>query len=325
MNRTDRLMGILLEFQARGEVRAEDLARRFEVSVRTVYRDVQALSETGVPLAAMPGKGYRLLDGYFLPPLSFTAGEAALLALGGGVVLDRVDAELRSTVDEALRKLDAVLPADRREAVARWRREFLFAGGGRPFDEPTLTALRNAIRDRRVVRLRYHALRRPGPQERDVEPVSLVHLGETWHLAAYCRLRQGPRLFRLDRIDRCDPLGERFVLGDRHAAGPEDDPALESFPVARVRFDPVVERWVRERQPFPFLHEEVDSSGPVFVYALRDPAELLPWLLSWGGAVEVIGPPSLRALLAAEARAVLKRNPTSPDAIPDRTLSGAVP
>src|SRR5918998_5677893 len=95
MNRTDRLMAMLLEFQARREVRAEDLARRFEVSVRTVYRDVQALSEGGVPIAAMPGKGYRLLDGYFLPPLSFTGDEAALLALGGAFVRDRVDAGLR--------------------------------------------------------------------------------------------------------------------------------------------------------------------------------------------------------------------------------------
>src|ERR671916_2248108 len=123
MNRTDRLMAMLLEFQARREVRAEDLARRFEVSVRTVYRDVQALSEGGVPIAALPGKGYRLLDGYFLPPLSFTADEAATLALGGGFVRDRVDAELRRAADEALRKLAAVLPAERWAEVGRRRRE----------------------------------------------------------------------------------------------------------------------------------------------------------------------------------------------------------
>ena len=67
MNRTDRLLGILLELQARGVLRAEDLARRFEVSLRTVYRDVQALSETGVPVVAIPGQGYRLMEGYFLP------------------------------------------------------------------------------------------------------------------------------------------------------------------------------------------------------------------------------------------------------------------
>ena len=95
MNRTDRLMGILLELQARGDLRAEDLAGTFEVSVRTIYRDVEALCETGVPIVATPGKGYRLMEGYFLPPLSFTADEAALLLLGGELVRDRVDRLLR--------------------------------------------------------------------------------------------------------------------------------------------------------------------------------------------------------------------------------------
>ena len=78
MNRMDRLVGILLELQARGELRAGDLARTFEVSVRTIYRDVQALAETGVPVVATLGKGYRLMEGYFLPPLSFTGSEAVL-------------------------------------------------------------------------------------------------------------------------------------------------------------------------------------------------------------------------------------------------------
>src|SRR5215207_9668113 len=115
MNRTDRLMGIVLELQARGELRAEDLARTFEVSVRTVYRDMEALCETGVPVVATPGKGYRLMEGYFLPPLSFTPAEAALLLLGGEFIRDRVDPELRRAADDALLKLAGVLPAEWRE------------------------------------------------------------------------------------------------------------------------------------------------------------------------------------------------------------------
>ena len=332
MNRTDRLMGILLEFQARREIRAEDLAARFEVSVRTVYRDVQALSETGVPIAAMPGKGYGLLDGYFLPPLSFTADEAAVLVLGGAFVRDRVDALLRRAADDALRKLDGVLPADTREAVARRRREFVFPDPGRDEDEPLLAPLREAIDGRRVVRLRYHALRRPDADERDVEPVSLVYLDRGWLLAAYCRLRQGPRLFRLERIDRFELLGERFALGERHRLDPGIVGGTDRFPEVRVRADPSVQRWIRERQSHLCLREERDDHGPVFVYALRDERELLPWLLGWGAAIEVLAPASLRARLAAEARALLARHVdppadgfASPADVTDRTLSGALP
>ena len=312
MNRTDRLMAILLELQARGELRAEDLARRFEVSVRTVYRDVQALSEGGVPVVATPGKGYRLMDRYFLPPLSFTADEAALLALGGEFVRERVDPELRRSADDALAKLAGVLPPERREAVAAWRREMLFPSFGPAPDGSRLARIRAAIRERRVVHLLYHALRRPTPEPRDAEPVSLVYLDEVWYLAAYCRLRQAPRLFRLDRIDRLEVLDERFTLSERHAIGRDADEPLGPVAVARIRFDPDVERWVRERQPFTLLREERDAEGTRFVYALRDERELVTWLLSWGAAVEVLDPPSLRAALAAEARAILAHHASAP-------------
>ena len=324
MNRTDRLMAILLELQARGELRAEDLARRFEISVRTVYRDVQALSEGGVPVVATPGKGYRLMDGYFLPPLSFTADEAALLVLGGEFVRERVDPELRRAADDALSKLAGVLPPERREAVVAWRRELLFPTFRPAAHGPRLARIRAAIRQRRVVRLVYHALRRPAPESREAEPVSLVYLDEVWYLAAYCRLRQAPRLFRLDRIDHLEVLDERFSLSERHAIGPEANERPDRPAEVRVRFDPAVERWARERQPFFFLREERDATGAIFVYALRDERELLAWLLSWGAATELLSPPELRARLAREARAVLARH-ADPRNLPQASNNRSAP
>jgi predicted DNA-binding transcriptional regulator YafY len=308
MNRTDRLVGILLELQARGELRAQDLAERFEVSVRTVYRDVQALSETGVPVVATPGKGYRLMEGYFLPPLSLSAPEAALLALGGEFVRDRVDPELRQAADDALRKLAAVLPPERREEVARRRRELLFSGLRRRPVDPRLGQWRTAIRERRVVRMLYHAYRRPAPEPRTVEPVLLIFLAGSWQVAAYCRLRQGPRLFRLDRVDRLEVTPERFEAAERHQIRPDPEEDWEGLPEVRVRFDAAVVRWVRERQPYFFRREEEDAAGPVFVYVQRDERDLVAWLLSWGGAFQVLSPASLCRRVAAEARLVLARH-----------------
>src|SRR3954470_4241219 len=120
-------MGILLELQARGELRAEDLDGTFEVRVRTIYRDIEALCETGVPVLSAPGKGYRLMEGYFLPPLSFTADEAALLMLGGELVRDRVDPQLRQAAAEGLRKAESVLRAERRAEMERRRQGLFFA------------------------------------------------------------------------------------------------------------------------------------------------------------------------------------------------------
>jgi len=316
VNRTDRLLGILLELQARGELRAEDLAATFEVSVRTIYRDVEALCETGVPVVATPGKGYRLMEGYFLPPLSFTADEAALLALGGELVRDRVDPLLRQAADEALRKLASVLPPERRAEVERRRQGLMFGSLARPATDRRLVLARRAIEERRVARLLYHARRREQPEPREVEPIRLLHLTDAWYLAGYCRLRQDSRLFRLDRVDRLELLDERFELGERHALTGTAARDVAGYPEARVRFDRSVLRWVRERQPFFLLREERSEDAsqgsakrePVFVYALRDEAELLAWLLPWGQAVEVLSPPALRARLADEARAILERH-----------------
>lgn len=333
MNRTDRLLGILLELQARGETRAEDLARTFEISLRTVYRDVQALAETGVPVVGTPGKGYRLMEGYFLPPLSFTAGEAALLLLGGEYVRERVDAELRQAADDALRKLAGVLPLDRREEVERRRGELLFAGYRQTAEQRRLIELRTAVQERRVLRLLYHTYRRPAPEPREVEPFRLVYLADAWNLAAWCRTRRAPRLFRLDRIDHVERTGERFTLDERHHNQPARDRGWTDYPEARVRFDLDVQRWVRERQPFFFLHEEQAADGPVFVYAARDDRELFGWLLSWGAAAELLAPPDLRARLAREARAIATRHAVAddlhefpePSRAPATTVSGASP
>jgi predicted DNA-binding transcriptional regulator YafY len=312
MNRTDRLVAILLELQASGSLRAEDLAQHFEVSVRTVYRDLEALSEGGVPLIATPGKGYRLMDGYFLPPLAFTATEAALLVLGGEFVRQRVDPELRGAAEAALRKLAGVLPGERRAEVERWRTEMLFPSA-QPVDDPRLARLRGAIQEHRVARLVYHAFRKAEPELREVEPITLVYMRERWHVGAYCRLRQGLRMFRLDRIDRVSVLGEQFTVGERHVLPPRHDDWKADAPEVRVRFQAAVERWVRERQPFTFLREEQDALGPVFVYAMRDEDGLAYWLRAWGASAEVLSPPALRSRLASEALVMFSQLARAPD------------
>ena len=313
-------MAILLDLQARGELRAADLAERFEVSVRTIYRDMEGLAQGGVPLVATPGKGYRLLEGYFLPPLSLSGAEAGVLVLGAEFVRDRVDPELGQAAEEALRKLQSILPLAQRQRVEHWRRELLFPRSRR-IDQELLGPIRAALEQRQVLRLLYHAYRRPEPESREVEPISLYFLAESWHLAAYCRSRQAQRFFRLDRIDDLVVLEERFVQTERHLVPRRTEPPM--LAEAHVRFDAAIVRWVRERQHYLFMREEADLSGPVFVYAVRDERALLGWLLSWGALAELIDPPELRTLLADEARAVVHKYLATREAT-DRMVSGAV-
>ncbi|HWZ18246.1 MAG TPA: HTH domain-containing protein, partial [Ktedonobacteraceae bacterium] len=117
MNRTDRLLAIILELQGKGRQRAEDLAETFETSKRTIYRDIQALGEAGVPIVSIPGLGYSLMKGYFLPPLSFTADEATMLMLGSDLMAQSFDDQYRSAALSASCKIENVLPEKLREEV----------------------------------------------------------------------------------------------------------------------------------------------------------------------------------------------------------------
>src|ERR1051325_753006 len=109
MNRTDRLLAMVLELQRKGRGRAEDLAGTFEITRRTVYRDIQALCEAGVPVVSLPGQGYTLMEGYFLPPLSFSTDEATMLMLGADFLSKSFAAEYREAAHSAGRKIEAVL------------------------------------------------------------------------------------------------------------------------------------------------------------------------------------------------------------------------
>src|SRR5215831_12473891 len=160
MNRTDRLLAIVLEIQGRRHARAEDLAGLFETSKRTIYRDIQALGQAGVPLISTPGRGYSLMEGYFLPPLSFTTDEATLLLLGSDVMAQSFDAQYRAAAQSAGRKIAGVLPERLRAEVHGLRESISFGFEGAtppPGVAANLQQLRGAIVARATVRFRYHA------------------------------------------------------------------------------------------------------------------------------------------------------------------------
>lgn len=308
MNRTDRLLALVLELQ-RGGARARsavDLAGVFETSKRTIYRDMQALAEAGVPILSIPGQGYALSEDYFLPPLRFTADEATLLLLGADVMTQSFDAQYRAAAQAAARKIEAVLPARLRPEVAYLRENILFVEAqGQPAAAELLRHLRGALLARQTVRFRYFArYSRAGAGEtaRTVDPYRLGRIEGHWYLIAYDHARRGLRHFRLDRIETLTVTGRTFDRPEHFAAG---DHSPAELPVAvRVRVAGAVARWARENRPFFWVAEEAAGDDVVMTLRVRDEAELLDWILSWGRHAEVLEPASLRARVAAEAAQV---------------------
>jgi predicted DNA-binding transcriptional regulator YafY len=317
VNRTDRLLAIVLELQGRGWQRAEDLAATFECSRRTIYRDLLALGEAGVPLVSVPGRGYSLMEGYFLPPLSFTTDEATMLLLGGDFMAQQFDAQYQAAARSAGRKIAGVLPEKLRGEVRALRESIQFPGEGisaRPAEAAKLQQLRRAIMTRRTVRFRYSArYSTEGPRQpsqREADPYAIANLGGKWYLSAYCHLRQGNRHFRLERMDDLVVLERRFTRPEGFKAERRNLAEPGSFDV-RARFDSEVVRWVREAPSFFTIAEEETPEGLLLTLRVRHENEVLQWLLSWGRHVHVLEPEALRRRLAEEAQAILAHHENS--------------
>jgi len=200
MNRTDRLYAIVEELRGRSPnwMSASALADRFEVSTRTIERDLSALQQAGVPISATPGRrgGYALDTVHTLPPLNLTPGEVAAIA----TALSANGATPFNTAGRsALRKILAVLrdvDADRARALAE--RIYLYDDKRLARPRPPL-AVEDAILEGRVVTLSY-VDRRGTVSDRTVEPLAVVGDAPYWYLWGWCRLREAPRAFRVDRI-----------------------------------------------------------------------------------------------------------------------------
>ncbi|GGM39859.1 helix-turn-helix transcriptional regulator [Promicromonospora citrea] len=208
MNRTDRLYAIVEELRAVAPRprSAAWLADRFEVSRRTVERDIGALQQAGVPVWAEPGRtgGYCLDRGRTLPPVNFSPDEAVAVAVALG---DLAGTPFAGPGGTALRKILAAMRDDDASAAHDLAARVHLLGG-RPAAPPVPAVLADAITSRRVLRLRY--IDRAGAATtRDVEPLGFVRSTTAWYLLGWCRLRDAVRAFRLDRVDRVTATSER--------------------------------------------------------------------------------------------------------------------
>ncbi len=197
--RAQRLLEIVtLLRRARRPVTAAQLSERFEVSVRTVYRDVVSLQSTGIPIRGEAGVGYQLSRDYDLPPLMFTPAELEALMLGARLVASRADAQTTKDAEDAIAKIREALPRDRREELEHAP---LFAPRFSPpvEDSIDLTPLREALRREHKVWLSYRDAK-GDLTSRSVWPISIGFFDGGRSLVAWCELREGFRAFRTDRM-----------------------------------------------------------------------------------------------------------------------------
>jgi predicted DNA-binding transcriptional regulator YafY len=315
MNRTDRLVAMVLHLQGRRVVRAEELAIRFEVNIRTVYRDIAALGEAGVPISGEAGVGYCLMKGYQLPPVMFTADEATSLFVGGELVKQFTDASLHVPMVSALDKLRAVLPRDRQDHVEKLtQRTLVYGRSDRGVPEAAaqrwLLPVQQGVVLRRVLGLDYRGRGQEVDTPREVEPLGVVFYGGAWYLVAWCRLRKDYRHFRVDRIRRLEltsvvfPVREDFSLA-KHMK--ETSTRGDSTPV-RLWFAKRAQERARQESQATLIEERGRDGGSEYLLYAWSIEWLAHWLLSFGDDAEALAPARLRRLVREGAEAVMARH-----------------
>jgi len=301
---------MVLLLQNRPNMTSRDLAEHFGVSRRTIFRDLRALSDSGVPLTYAEEGGYEILEGYQLPPLMLTAREAATLLMGTAFMRLQSDPSLSKDADQVGLKIRSVLPREIREYVDSLQGRtvldpyWIHAGQAEEEQEGSWYRLSEAVaRDRRVI-MQYYVESRGESTKRTVDPLGLVYYTDHWNLIAFDHLRGEIRNFRLDRIESLHVLSERFEKpeGFDLVAHLEAEGVRPSQKRIELEFTQAV--WPRARVGIPArIDEETHGNEGVRVIFRFDNLDYVAgWLLRFGADVRVLAPADLQKLVWERAR-----------------------
>ena len=209
--RLSRLTAILTQLQTKRIVTSTALAEKFGVSVRTIYRDIRALEDAGVPIFVEEGKGYSLMEGYRIPPVMFTESQANALILAEQLVLKNKDASFVKDFSEAIDKIKAVLGHNVKDKANLLSERTRYSENiNSEKNSNNLSQLQFALTNYTLTSIEYKNETGKASM-RIIEPFALLSTRENWLLVAWCRLRKGFRYFRLDRIESLELLPGKFA------------------------------------------------------------------------------------------------------------------
>jgi predicted DNA-binding transcriptional regulator YafY len=299
MNRIDRLTAILIQLQTKRVVKAEEIADHFEISLRTVYRDVKALMEAGVPIGSEAGKGYFIVDGYHLPPVMFNQQEASAMLTAGKLVEKMTDDSIRKAYQSALFKIKSVLNDSEKDHLENLQSSievYRYPDQTPEYPGQFMADVQHAISHRNVVLLEYLSTK-DERTTREIEPIGVVHYSGRWHLIAWCRLRNGYRDFRVDLIQSLKNTG--VIFDKRNLLSLQEYfqslmHAHQDMEKVTVSFDKSVSRYLKQaRYYYGFVSEEDLGDRCRMTFLVASMRSFCRWLLMYGNAVELESPDKL--------------------------------
>lgn len=312
MNRIDRVTAILIQLQSKRVVKAQEIADRFSISLRTVYRDVKALDEAGVPVIGEAGTGYSIMEGYRLPPVMFTKEEATSLLTAEKLVDKLTDKSTRSGYDAAMMKIKAVLRLTEKDYIEDLSEHIeVVQNRWLPVQNNGihLQTILKSIAAKQVLDIGYTAQHSEQYTNRDVEPVGIFYSGNYWYMIAYCRLRKDYRTFRTDRISYVMPTQNNFT---------KDHPSLQSF-IAKmsrekelqtivISVDKEVLKYFGEQKYYNGFVSQKEVNGKMEMTFVTESLQgFARFYLMFGEYADIISPATLKDMVRKIADDISKR------------------
>ena len=303
-NTATRLITLIFLLQNQPNQKASDLAEKLGVSLRTVHRYFAMLDEMGIPVYAERGPygGFSLVRGYKIPPLIFSLEEAVAVYLGTSLVSEMWGSLYRDAAQGALAKLENILPNEQRREIEWARRSLITTSLNRVESNQLfsmLDDLRKATRDHHQVSLVYQGATDKKADNRKVDPYALVFRAGLWYLVGYCHLRNAPRTFRVDRIERLTLLTQSFEMPEVFDVHQylerefKDQPSIR----ARLQFIPEAAHIVKSNlMMWESVTENPDGKMEVTLTS-PDLPFLASMTLSFAHWVTVLEPPELREMV----------------------------
>lgn len=313
MNRIDRVTAILIQLQSKKIVRAQEIADRFSISLRTVYRDIKALEESGVPLSGEAGVGYSIMEGYRLPPVMFTREEAIAFLTAEKMVEKLTDPSSVTHYQSAMFKIKSVLRYAEKDLLDDMsanievvENPYLPASENKPVHLQTIL---KSITAKEILDIGYFANHTQQYSNRDVEPVGIFYQGSYWYMIAYCRLRKDYRHFRTDRISYINPTDNHF--GKQH-------PSLKSFLAKMnkekemftiiIQVDKTVLKYFGDQKFYNgFVSQKEIGDKMEMTFVTASLTGFAKFYLLFAEYADIISPPGLKELVKKNIEAINKK------------------
>lgn len=297
--RFDRIVAILIQLQSKKIVKAQELADRFEVSLRTIYRDIRTLEASGVPIYSEAGVGYALMEGYRLPPVMFTKEEVSSFIAAEKLMQKFTDPSLGTHYASAMYKLKSVLRSTDKDWLSNIESKILMHAAEPLFNDNspnTLTVLFESIAEKKQILLSYKTLEAEEPTNRNIEPVGVFHDHNNWYFLGYCHLRKDYRQFRTDRIQGIKKMDCDFTI--EHDSLETYLKKSETIPTIKVRIlieKKIAKYLASERKYHGFVSEKEVDGQIEMTFMSRDIENGFPrWFLMFGDYAKILEPERLK-------------------------------